>query len=551
MAKESLELEVKSNIKEAVKDTEKLAGGLKDATKETENLNDAAKEGKKGFNLLSGAVKGVGASLKAAGIGLVIGMFAALKEALERNQKVMNGINTVVTTISNVFNEVVDVLVNVVSWVAESSDRFNGMGKVIGGLTTIFLTPLKLAFYGIKLGVQELMLAWEDSIFGGGDIKRITELRGEIVETRNNIEEIGTAVVDAGKDIYENFGDAMGEVGTIAGKLADGIGKIDVKKVFETAKGTVEVGNASELAAAKIQGLTEKYDQQAEAQRKIRDNENLTFEERLTASKKLEEILKKQKKEQLEQADLIVAAAKREHEANKDNVELQVKYQEALNERAGVLAQIEGFTTEQQEQQRALVKEQIEMQKELSLEGMSGMQRELAELEANYKEKLKMAKKSGMDTAEITKKYEKQKSAIVSAGINEQLSVYSSFAGALSEMAGENKALAVAQATIDTYTAVTKTLKESTLPYPANIIAAAGIGVQGFNNIRKIMQVDVGGGSSGSAPTPTASTPAPELLSGKFELSGGEQEPIKAYVVTDEMTNSQDQLANIRRRATI
>ena len=37
-----------------------------------------------------------------------------------------------------------------------------------------------------------------------------------------------------------------------------------------------------------------------------------------------------------------------------------------------------------------------------------------------------------------------------------------------------------------------------------------------------------------------------------FELSGGvEPEPTRAYVVTDEMTNSQNQLANIRRRATI
>jgi hypothetical protein len=42
------------------------------------------------------------------------------------------------------------------------------------------------------------------------------------------------------------------------------------------------------------------------------------------------------------------------------------------------------------------------------------------------------------------------------------------------------------------------------------------------------------------------------MMSGAFELSGGvEPEPTRAYVVTDEMTNSQNQLANIRRRATI
>ena len=42
------------------------------------------------------------------------------------------------------------------------------------------------------------------------------------------------------------------------------------------------------------------------------------------------------------------------------------------------------------------------------------------------------------------------------------------------------------------------------------------------------------------------------MMQGAFELGGGvAPEPVKAFVVTDEMTNSQDQLANIRRRATI
>ena len=47
-------------------------------------------------------------------------------------------------------------------------------------------------------------------------------------------------------------------------------------------------------------------------------------------------------------------------------------------------------------------------------------------------------------------------------------------------------------------------------------------------------------------------TPAPQMMSGAFDLSGGEApDAVRAYVVTDEMTNSQAQLANIRRRATI
>jgi len=40
---------------------------------------------------------------------------------------------------------------------------------------------------------------------------------------------------------------------------------------------------------------------------------------------------------------------------------------------------------------------------------------------------------------------------------------------------------------------------------------------------------------------------------GAFTLGGemGDSEPLKAFVVTDELSDSQEQLANIRRRATI
>jgi len=75
--------------------------------------------------------------------------------------------------------------------------------------------------------------------------------------------------------------------------------------------------------------------------------------------------------------------------------------------------------------------------------------------------------------------------------------------------------------------------------------------VQGIINTPTPGGAGGGGGGGVSAPA-TPATPAPQMMSGAFDLSGGlEPEPTRAYVVTDEMTNSQNQLANIRRRATI
>ena len=87
----------------------------------------------------------------------------------------------------------------------------------------------------------------------------------------------------------------------------------------------------------------------------------------------------------------------------------------------------------------------------------------------------------------------------------------------------------------------------------AGFVTGAAIIASGLANLQKIYSTPIkgsaGGGGGGRA---ASATPAPQMMSGAFELGGGiAPEPVKAFVVTDEMTNSQDQLANIRRRATI
>tara|TARA_B110000444_G_C18807240_1_gene580647 strand:+ start:179 stop:1804 length:1626 start_codon:yes stop_codon:yes gene_type:complete len=541
MAKEVLEMEVKSNIGEVAKDTEKLDGATKKASK--------------GFKGMGTAIKGVGMALKAAGIGLVVALFVALQEALQRNQKVMNAVNTVMTTVSTTFNQVANVLVDVYDWVTKSSDRFDGLTKVISGLMTIALTPLKLSFYAIKLGVEGAMLAWEDSFLGGGDEAKIAALRLSMAETANDIKEVGLAAIDAGKDIGNNIGDAIGEIGAIGEMAIDGISKISVKANYEQAKATTAAQNSSKLAEAQIQGLIEKNDLLSETQRQIRDDETKTFAERIAANKELGDILDKQEVDMMKLADTRVASAALELAANKDNIDLQVAYQQTLNDRAGVEAQVAGFRSEQLTNEVSLNKELLESQKEIRAEGLSGMELELQELQDAYDLKIKMAEKAGMKTTAITNKFEAAKTKIVKDNENAKLAAISGFASAVNALAGEQKGIAVATALMNTYLGVTEVMKDSTIPSTSMKFLAAGtVLAGGLANVQNILKQDVGSGSGGggggvSAP---AAAPAPQMMSGAFELSGGvEPEPTRAYVVTDEMTNSQNQLANIRRRATI
>jgi hypothetical protein len=531
MAADELVLNVKSDIGDVVKDTEKL-------TKSTGNA-------KSGFLKLKTAIKGVGMALKAAGIGLVVALFVALKEAVERNQKAMDLMETVMSTVSTTFNQVVTVLSDVVKWVTESSERFDGLGKVLSGVITLSLTPLKVAFYGLKLGVQEVMLAWEDSFLGGGDAGKIAELRADIVGTREDLLEVGEAAINAGKDIGNNIGDAISEVGAIYEKAAEGVSKISIKANYEQAEATVAATKAAKFAAAEFAKLNAEKLREAELFRQIRDDETKTFAERIQANKDLKKSLEEQQKLQSDQIQKQVTAAELAVQQN-GNDENKLALMEAQNAQLELEEAITGQLSEQKTNQVSLEKELLETQKELRAEGLSGLERELQDLQDAYDLKLEMARKSGMDTTAITKQFEKQKTEVVQANMNEQLEAFSGLAGALSSLAGENKALAVASAVIDTYVGANKAFAQGGT---VGFVTGAAVIAAGLNNVRTILATDVpSSGGGGSAPAP----PAPQMMSGAFDISGGvAPEATKAYVVTDEMSNSQNQLANIRRRATI
>jgi hypothetical protein len=136
-----------------------------------------------------------------------------------------------------------------------------------------------------------------------------------------------------------------------------------------------------------------------------------------------------------------------------------------------------------------------------------------------------------------------------------KLATVSKGLAAVQSLAGEHKALAVAQATINGYAAVVGALRDETVPSSTlKFINAAAMGVMAIANVKKIMSTNVGGGGGGGAiPTQvTGGSPAAQFSSGSFELQGGQaQQPIEAFVLTDSMTNSQDRLSSIRRRATI
>jgi hypothetical protein len=381
--KKVIELEVKSNLgnlkqqlKAAQGDVQNLSedfvttsNSVKDATKKTELLNNSVKSVKdttsgaeSGFKKIRIAAIGVGTALKAAGIGLIISGFVALKSAFEQNQEVATKFYAVMETISIVFNKTVGAIISAAKASYEATGGFNALAKVMGGLLNIALAPLKVTFFSLKLGIEELQLAWENSFFGDKDPKVIKELRKNIKATEKDIVDVGKNVVKSGKDIYNNFGEAIGEVVDLGKRSIEEVSKVSISAAYEQGKALVNAKNSAAIAAAQQSLLIEKYDIQAEKLRQIRDEERNSITERIKANNDLKAVLENQEKAMIAQASLQVQAAQLEYNKAK-TTENQVALLDAQANKIGVLAQIEGLRSEQLANDLALQREGDELTK--------------------------------------------------------------------------------------------------------------------------------------------------------------------------------------------
>jgi hypothetical protein len=645
--KKTIEINVNTNAKEAADEFDDLSGSIKDATKKTEALNDSVKATKDaassaegGFKKVATAAKGVGTALKAAGIGLIIGAFQALKSAFEQNQEVATTFSAVMETISIVFNQTVGAVIAAARASYEATGGFNALGKVMGGLLNLVLAPLKLTFFSLKLGIQELQLVWEQSFFGEKDPKTIKDLRKNIKATEKDIVDVGKSVVKSGKDIYNNFGEAVSEVVDLGKRGIEEVSKISISAAYEQGKALVNAKNAAAIAAAQQGILIEKYDMQAEKLRQIRDEERNSISERVKANNDLKAVLDSQEKAMLSQAALQVTAAQMEYDKAK-TTENQVALLEAQANKVGVLAQIEGLRSEQLANDLALQREADELTKtraesEVTLaierekatnelikdeekklqaqidtankekalqlarlqeqidvykEGTQGrLDAEIAYNEAkqaidlqvmSYEDQLlvkKQEKQKAADEKEIAdaKAVAEQKAAIQMQGLETALEGVQLIKGLFEQQKGVQKAAVIAESAIGIAKMIiaNKLANVAALATP-QAVATSGVAaapVIAMNNISTGIGIaaniaatakalrTLGGGSPPSSPSGGGGGGAGGVMSANFNVVGNseinqlgqlQQKPMKAYVVSGDMTTAQSLDRNRIENATL
>lgn len=108
------------------------------------------------------------------------------------------------------------------------------------------------------------------------------------------------------------------------------------------------------------------------------------------------------------------------------------------------------------------------------------------------------------------------------------------------------KAMRIAEATASTYAAAAKTLADPSIPTPAVPFAVAGIIASGLTNVAQIAATKFsasgggGGGGGGSAPSfGGAGQSAPPPAFGGLQQPENNQQSIQAYVIEQNVTNSQ------------
>ena len=525
---ETATLNVKSNIGEVQKDAAGLASEFK-------IMGVSLNSVKAGFASVGKAAKASFATIKAGiistGIGALllavtalISYFTNTKRGADQLKQAMAALGAVVDAIT---------------------DQFSKLGEL---MVKAFQDPQK-AVEQLWMTIKENLLNRLDGLVAafsaaGKVISAVLSLDFE--EVTQGAKELGEAMVMVGTGLTPEQQEALIEK---TKELAAEIAR-EARAMAALEKRTQQLRDADN--AFMIQKAATR--QEIERARLIAEDETKTAQERLDNLKLALEL-------EAETTEKEIKLAKERMLIKKQEMALSENSAEDERELAQLKADIIEKETASIKMRRRVVTEVNALEREILAEEKARAKEKQDILDAEAKKAEELANKE----IEEAKRVAKEKMDILKAEQAFRDKTIGKGFQAAAAMAGENaelsKGIAAAQTIYQTQQGVMAALGATSvgdklLPYPVRLANAIATGAMGAVALAKILSTDSsgsgasagagGGGGGGSA------TPAPQMMSGAFELTGGaEPEPLKAFVVTDEMTNSQNQLANIRRRATI
>lgn len=514
---------------------------------------------------LDGGMKALIANPVVATIAAIIGVFMLFKKSLESTAEGQETLNR----ISTAFGKILGPILATIEAVA--LPLFEGLAFVLEKVGAGF------AYVAEKLGISK---------------QKISEASSGIKDFKKHNEELAKAEKDAADKRAADAKKAA-EDRKRAAEEAKRAKEQAIKDAEEKRKKEYE---AAKAAITNAEDLKESEDKLAQARVRITDDriKQLNQEQEFADAnyrrevKRIEDLMKVINLSEDDRRKLIIERNNLEAQSITDKQNRDKAIADEEQKRKDEEAKKVEDAKKKAEEDKKLAEE--EAQKKLEAE-MTAREDKAARLVAEYEYEDTLKKKSFQDELNLfdqTRELERQNLVAQKASADAlvafdkataaqriqieraqqeaKLAIVSNALGTIAEAVGRQtvagKALAVAQATIDTYMGATKAL--ATYPPPFGAIAAATVVVAGLLNVKKILSTEIpempkpgggtvatGGGATAAPaiPMPTIPTlnapgitatggtnPTQQIAS---TLAGATNKPIKAYVVSGDVSSQQ------------
>lgn len=538
----------KTNMDDVAESGDALSGGL---VTQFKNVTKSIGTAIKGLRTLKGVLIATGIGAFALAVVSVGKAFTNSEEGQNKFAKIMGQIAVVTGNVFDILEDLGNSLMN--------------YGKILGNLITGNLSGAAEAFQDLKESVGEVVDGVKNF---GEETKKEIAIAGELADQRAKANKIERELlVDRARADRER---------------AELLEKAVNREKFTTEERIQFLKDASavdeeitnkEIALAKIR-LDAKVAENALAGS---TKEDLEEEAQLRANVIQLETAKLSK--QKEVTSQTIALINEEKAANKtktdkENADREKKLaaEEAfLKASRDLLAtseeeKLELLKIKEQEKFDALIEqagEHDDIKRDLEEAKVAAIQKIQDDADAVALEKQKAANQKKLDEDQKVADMEK---AIKQSQLDAAIELSALGIGMLTEGSNAAKALGIANAIISTYSGAAQVLDDPELPLFAKIAGVATVLATGFQQVRAVQQTEIpvlsvggvtAGGGSGSTPVPQMQPPSFNVVGSSpinqltQAISGQQREPIRAYVVANDVTTAQSVDRNIVQTAGI
>ena len=580
--KKTIELEVevgdlKKDLESIQKEFEEIKNSIKGVEKESKKQTQATEKGFKGLrtaaNKVRKGISGIGLAFKALGIGIFLKAFQFLSEAFLSNQKAADGLAVVTGTIQKIFRDFVDLIIN-------------NVGNITNAFKAFFEDPvqnIKQFALSIKEGIIDRFNEFKETLgIIGQAVGKL--FKGDFAGAVEDLKTAGKEAVDVITGVDGSFEDVKEKVTNAASAV-----KEYVTGTASAVNASVKLANAARLAAANQELLRIENLKSAEEQRQLRDDTSKSIEDRIAANNKLAEILTKGAEDELKLAKTQLDAAEAARALDDESIETAENLIAAKAKVAEIEERVTGILSEQKTNEVALREERlasaleeqelatnkldlenqtanvgeknqlrlIELEKERIDAAILASEQRLALVEKEFgieseqfkqaqREQTQFAKEQSLARTQLTQNEQDAKREIT-------LKTLALIQSAVGEGTVVAKAAAIASSIINTREAFTAALGKK--PYTfGNIAFAAATLAAGFAQVKKIVATKIPGGkdTGGSVGVDAATAALPPAFNvvgqspiNQLAQTIGGQQPVKAYVVSSDVTTAQQLDRNI------